>query len=248
MFAIMRYPSLAKLIRICMVLFALSIPAIVIYVYETDATVLFILRYILQEIRTLPYYTKVYIPFETNAGNYFFGMLAGNVYFIYKDNELAFERLKLNMLLLSGGTFFVMMNFLTIFLPEGHPICPSIIVATFGTLLKGAWGVFPAILILYLAFKNPPSRLTIMLRHPCLYFISKLSFTIYLVQYGVVYTIYRNITYPVTYDGLTIVSFIIILFIQQQFSNLTVNIYFSFTLHHLLQALRFLSPSCYIFA
>ncbi|ETN66478.1 hypothetical protein AND_001735 [Anopheles darlingi] len=34
--------------------------------------------YILQEIRTLPYYTKVYIPFETNAGNYFFGMLAGN--------------------------------------------------------------------------------------------------------------------------------------------------------------------------
>ncbi|XP_049545846.1 uncharacterized protein LOC125957287 isoform X2 [Anopheles darlingi] len=207
MFAIMRYPSLAKLIRICMVLFALSIPAIVIYVYETDATVLFILRYILQEIRTLPYYTKVYIPFETNAGNYFFGMLAGNVYFIYKDNELAFERLKLNMLLLSGGTFFVMMNFLTIFLPEGHPICPSIIVATFGTLLKGAWGVFPAILILYLAFKNPPSRLTIMLRHPCLYFISKLSFTIYLVQYGVVYTIYRNITYPVTYDGLTILYF-----------------------------------------
>uniref|UniRef100_A0A182FB13 Acyltransferase 3 domain-containing protein n=1 Tax=Anopheles albimanus TaxID=7167 RepID=A0A182FB13_ANOAL len=164
-----------------------------------------IIRYILQEIRTLPYYIKVYIPFETNAGNYFFGMLAGSVYFINMNNDLSFESLNLNMLFLSGGGFFVLMNSLTIFLPEDH-VYPSIVLAIFGSLLKCAWGVFPAILILYLAFKNPPSRLSSVLCHPLLCFLSKLSFTIYLVQYGVVYSVYRHVTYPLMYNGFTIVS------------------------------------------
>ncbi|XP_035789042.1 regulator of hypoxia-inducible factor 1-like isoform X2 [Anopheles albimanus] len=205
MIIIIRYPRITKLIQISMVLFALSIPIITIYGNKTDPTVIFILRYILQEIRTLPYYIKVYIPFETNAGNYFFGMLAGSVYFINMNNDLSFESLNLNMLFLSGGGFFVLMNSLTIFLPEDH-VYPSIVLAIFGSLLKCAWGVFPAILILYLAFKNPPSRLSSVLCHPLLCFLSKLSFTIYLVQYGVVYSVYRHVTYPLMYNGFTIVS------------------------------------------
>ncbi|XP_050091612.1 regulator of hypoxia-inducible factor 1-like isoform X2 [Anopheles aquasalis] len=211
MILIIRNPNQAKIIYITMVLFALSIPAITIYVNKTDATVIFILRYILQEIRTLPYYIKVYIPFETNAGNYFFGMLAGNVYFIYKNNDMAFERLNLNMLFLSGGGFFVMMNFLTILLPEDHLVCPSIVLAIFGTLLKCAWGVFPSILILYLAFKNPPSRLSSILCHPLFGFLSKFSFTIYLVQYGVVYTVYRHVTYTLMYNSFTILYFTVLI-------------------------------------
>ncbi|XP_035918910.1 uncharacterized protein LOC118517153 [Anopheles stephensi] len=68
---VMRIPKLFKPTLVCMLLGAFLGPMIVIYRYHLDATVMMILRYVLQEIRTLPYYLRVYIPFETNAGNYF---------------------------------------------------------------------------------------------------------------------------------------------------------------------------------
>lgn len=55
---------------------------------------IFCFRHVLQEIRTLPYYLHVYIPSETNAGNYFFGMLAGITYYHLKDNPNAKSILK----------------------------------------------------------------------------------------------------------------------------------------------------------
>uniref|UniRef100_A0A182KES6 Acyltransferase 3 domain-containing protein n=1 Tax=Anopheles christyi TaxID=43041 RepID=A0A182KES6_9DIPT len=86
---LMRVPKLFKPVVISMTLSAFLAPMIIIYRYNLDATVMMILRHVLQEIRTLPYYLHVYIPFETNAGNYFFGMLAGITYYHLKDNPAA---------------------------------------------------------------------------------------------------------------------------------------------------------------
>uniref|UniRef100_A0A182PMS1 Acyltransferase 3 domain-containing protein n=1 Tax=Anopheles epiroticus TaxID=199890 RepID=A0A182PMS1_9DIPT len=86
---LMRIPKLYKPILVCMIVSSFLVPMIVIYQHQLDATVMMILRYVLQEIRTLPYYVRFYIPFETNAGNYFFGMITGIIYHRLKDNPAA---------------------------------------------------------------------------------------------------------------------------------------------------------------
>uniref|UniRef100_A0A182WAW7 Acyltransferase 3 domain-containing protein n=1 Tax=Anopheles minimus TaxID=112268 RepID=A0A182WAW7_9DIPT len=204
---LMRLPKLFKPILFCMTLSAFLVPMVVIYSYNLDATVMMILRYVLQEIRTLPYYLHVYIPFETNAGNYFFGMLAGIAYFHLKDNPSASNILKLNYLLPSSAVFFLAMNGLTIMLPADHLAEPSIGLAVYGSLLKSAWGIFPSVLLLYIAFQKGPSMLVATLQHPVLLVGSKLSYSIYLVQYAIVYALYKHITYPLVYNGFTILIF-----------------------------------------
>ncbi|XP_052873540.1 regulator of hypoxia-inducible factor 1-like [Anopheles cruzii] len=207
MMLMLRFPKGARSIQICMVLSALLVPAITIYVFRLDATVMFILKYVLKEIRTLPYYTKVYLPLETNAGNYFFGVLGGICYHKYKDKPSGFARLKMNYLLLIVGTLFVTGNCLTMLLPEDHLDYPSILLAVFGSFLKSIWGLFLTIVLLYLALKRPPPVLAVALRHPMLLVGSKLSYCIYLVQYGLIYTIYRYVTEPLMYNGFTLLLF-----------------------------------------
>uniref|UniRef100_A0A182Q9L9 Acyltransferase 3 domain-containing protein n=1 Tax=Anopheles farauti TaxID=69004 RepID=A0A182Q9L9_9DIPT len=204
---LMRIPKLTKAIVTFMVVSAFLVPAIVIYHYNLDATVMMILRYILQEIRTLPYYLRVYIPFETNAGNYFFGMLAGMSYFHYKDRPAATTILKLKCLLPCSATLFVLMNGLTMLLPDDHLSEPSLALAVFGSTLKCAWGLFASTLLLHLAFQRTPSMLVATLQHPILLVGSKLSYSAYLVQYSIIYTVYKYITYPLMYDTFTILLF-----------------------------------------
>ncbi|XP_052895585.1 O-acyltransferase like protein-like [Anopheles moucheti] len=204
---LMRIPKLLKPIVVCMTLSAFLVPMVVIYSYHLDATVMMMLRYILQEIRTLPYYLRVYIPFETNAGNYFFGMLTGIAYFHLKDNPTATNILKLNYLLPGSAVFFVAMNSLTMLLPSDHLAEASIGLAVYGSMLKSAWGIFPCVVLLYLAFQKRPSILVATLQHPILLVGSKLSYSIYLVQYGIVYAVYKHITYPLVYNGFTTLIF-----------------------------------------
>ncbi|XP_049295267.1 O-acyltransferase like protein-like isoform X2 [Anopheles funestus] len=204
---LMRIQKAFKPMVVCMTLSAFLVPMVVIYSYHLDATVMMILRYILQEIRTLPYYLKVYIPFETNAGNYFFGMLAGIAYFNFKDNPTATSTLKLNYLLPGSAAFFIVMNSLTMMLPSDHLTEPSIGLALYGSLLKSAWGLFPSVLLLYIAFQKRPSMLVATLQHPILLVGSKLSYSIYLVQYAIVYGVYKHVTYPLVYNGFTILIF-----------------------------------------
>ncbi|XP_050074224.1 O-acyltransferase like protein-like [Anopheles maculipalpis] len=204
---LMRIPKLFKPIIVCMLVGAFLGPVVVIYRYHLDATVMMILRYVLQEIRTLPYYLRVYIPFETNAGNYFFGMIAGIAYSRLKDNPAAASILKLNYLLPISAAFFLTMNGLTMMLPSDHLTKPSFGLAFFGSMLKSAWGIFPSVLLLHIAFQKRPAWLVAVLQHPILLVASKLSYSIYLVQYTIVYTVYRHITYPLVYNSFTILIF-----------------------------------------
>uniref|UniRef100_A0A182NVK8 Acyltransferase 3 domain-containing protein n=1 Tax=Anopheles dirus TaxID=7168 RepID=A0A182NVK8_9DIPT len=201
---LMRIPKLMRPIIVFMVVSAILVPAVVIYRNNLDATVMMILRYILEEIRTLPYYLRVYIPFETNAGNYFFGMLAGMSYFHLKDHPAATSILKLRYLMPSSAVFFIAMNALTMVLPQDHLAQPSLALAVFGSMLKSAWGLFSSIVLLHMAFQKTPSMLVATLQHPILLVGSKLSYSVYLVQYGIIYAVYKYVTYPLMYDAFTI--------------------------------------------
>ncbi|XP_041769144.1 O-acyltransferase like protein-like isoform X2 [Anopheles merus] len=204
---LMRIPRLFKPIVICMTITAFVVPIGIIYRYHLDATVMMILRHVLQEIRTLPYYLHVYIPSETNAGNYFFGMLAGITYYRLKDNPNAKSILKLNFILPASALMFILLNSLTIMLPSDHINQPSLSLAIYGSLLKSAWGIFPSVLLVYMAFQEKHSLLVNFLQHPILLVGSKLSYSIYLVQYGIIYAVYKHITYPIVYESFTIILF-----------------------------------------
>ncbi|XP_053674031.1 O-acyltransferase like protein-like [Anopheles nili] len=230
---LIRVPRLVKPIAICMALIALLVPMVVIYNNRLDATVMMIVRYILEEIRTLPYYIKMYIPFETNAGNYFFGMFAGILYYNFRNNPAAVSILKLRYLLPSSAIFFVAMNGLTVLLPSDHLSHPSMALAFYGSMLKSAWGIFPSVVLLHMAFQKTPSMLLSTLQHPVFLVGSKLSYSVYLLQYGIIYATYKHITYPIMYDSFTILfftaaivnitfcmSFILHLFIEQPFSTM----------------------------
>ncbi|XP_058122759.1 O-acyltransferase like protein-like [Anopheles ziemanni] len=242
MILIRNRPKLTKHVALIMVLIAFVVPFVIIYVHHLDATVMMILRYVLLEIRTLPYYKSVYIPFETNAGNYFFGMVAGVSYYKLKENPMAAEILKLKYLLPGSAAFFVAMNGFTPLLPSDHLPHASVWLAFFGSLLKSAWGIFPSIVLLHLAFRSTPSILVSVLQHPVLLVAAKLSYAVYLTQYGIIYAIYKHITYPLMYDGYTIMTFtaaiVTITFLIAFFLYLVIEVPFHTMLKH-----RFYKPT-----
>lgn len=114
---------------------------------------------------------------------------------------------QLNFILPASAFMFILLNTLTIMLPSDHINQPSLSLAIYGSLLKSAWGIFPSVLLVYLAFQEKHSLLVNFLQHPILLVGSKLSYSIYLVQYGIIYAVYKHITYPLVYESFTIVSF-----------------------------------------
>uniref|UniRef100_A0AAG5DDE0 Acyltransferase 3 domain-containing protein n=1 Tax=Anopheles atroparvus TaxID=41427 RepID=A0AAG5DDE0_ANOAO len=134
-------------------------------------------------------------------------MLAGIFYYNFKDNPAALNTYKLKYLLLGSAVYFIVMNGLTLMLPPDHLSYPSMWLAIYGSMLKSAWGIFPSIVLLHLALHNTPSILASVLKHPILRVAARLSYTIYLTQYGIIYAIYKHVTYPLTYGGFTILVF-----------------------------------------
>ncbi|XP_055620840.1 O-acyltransferase like protein-like isoform X2 [Toxorhynchites rutilus septentrionalis] len=207
MMLIWRFPSFTRHIMVVMVAFALIVPAAVIYVYKLDATVMMIVRYVINEIRDLEYYLRVYITFESNAGNYFFGMIAGIVCHNISENAKKLNSVKnLKSMLLLATTFFIVMNTMTVLLPRDQLNEHSLQLALFGSLLKSSWGILAAYIILYLKLR-PQSLVVSLLRHPVMLVTAKLSYCVYVVQYSVVYAIYRNVTAPLMSNAYTTILF-----------------------------------------
>ncbi|XP_065078604.1 O-acyltransferase like protein-like [Ochlerotatus camptorhynchus] len=207
MMIIWRFPKLINAVSYFMVAFALLVPAIVIYVYNLDATVMMIIRYIIGEIRELEYYLKVYVTFESNAGNYFLGMITGILYHQLVSNGNKLDSIKnFKSMFLMSAVFFISMNIMTVFLPRDHLEHRSLLLAIYGSLLKMSWGILACFLIFYLSFR-PQSIFASFLQHPIMLVASKFSYCAYVVQYTVVYMIYRNITTPIMSSTFTTILF-----------------------------------------
>ncbi|XP_062712288.1 O-acyltransferase like protein-like [Aedes albopictus] len=193
---IWRFPRIITGLFYFMVVFAVLVPAAVIYYYNLDATVMMIVRHVIAEIRNLEYYLKVYVTFESNAGNYFFGMITGIVYHKFIATGRSLESVKhFYKMFLSVALFFISMNGMTVFLPRDHLPERSLLLAIYGSLLKTSWGLLACFLIFYLTF-HPGNLVASFLQHPIMLVASKLTYCAYVVQYTVVYAIYRNVTSP----------------------------------------------------
>ncbi|XP_021712119.1 uncharacterized protein LOC110680631 [Aedes aegypti] len=166
-----------------------------------------IVRYVIGEIRNLEYYLKVYVTFESNAGNYFFGIITGIVYHHFNSKGKKLESIKnFNAMFLLAVAFFIKMNVLTVCLPRDHLAEPSLLLALYGSLLKASWGILACFLMFYLTFR-PRNLFASFLQHPVMLVLSKLSYSSYVVQYTVVYAIYRNVTTPLMSNAFTTILF-----------------------------------------
>lgn len=105
-----------------------------------------------------------------------------------------------------SAVFFISMNIMTVFLPRDHLEHRSLLLAIYGSLLKMSWGILACFLIFYLSFR-PQSIFASFLQHPIMLVASKFSYCAYVVQYTVVYMIYRNITTPIMSSTFTTVCF-----------------------------------------
>ncbi|XP_038113900.1 O-acyltransferase like protein-like [Culex quinquefasciatus] len=207
MMVLWKFPQLLNKLITVMVAFALIVPAAFIYIYNLDATVMMIVRFVTEEIRTLEYYLRVYVTFESNAGNYFFGMIVGIVYHRLSEKAKKMQDLKgFKLMFLSATVFFLAMNGLTALLPRDQLPERSLLLAVFGSLLKCSWGLLVSCLMLYLAL-SPGCLFGSFLQHPSMLVASKLSYCVYVVQYTVVYGIYRNVTTPLMNGGFNTVLF-----------------------------------------
>ncbi|XP_055536792.1 O-acyltransferase like protein-like isoform X2 [Wyeomyia smithii] len=207
MMVIWKYPRTFWFIIRAMIVFAFVVPAVIIYVYKLDATVMVINRYLTNEIRNLDFYTKVYVTFESNAGNYFFGMITGMIYQKLNIKKKQLESIKhFKLMFLTVGIFFITMMALTMVLPRDQLHSRSLPTAIYGSLLKSSWGILTAMLMLYLCFQ-PGSLFGCLLQHPIMLVAAKLTYCAYVAQYSVIYTIYRNITTPLMYNGINLVLF-----------------------------------------
>ncbi|XP_055597071.1 O-acyltransferase like protein-like isoform X2 [Uranotaenia lowii] len=199
MMMLWRYPKHKKSLLYVLVILAFIVPVCMIYYHKLDATVMMMTRYVTEEIRNLPYYLKVYVTFESNAGNYIFGMIIGMIYCKYSETTKLISAVKFsnfNSAFLIAAIAFIAFNGLTIFLPLDHLPDRSLVLAIFGSLLKSSWGIMVACLMFYLAL-NPSSLLTSFLQHPIMLVAAKLSYCVYVVQYTTVYATYRNVTDPI---------------------------------------------------
>lgn len=106
---------------------------------------------------------------------------------------------------LSATVFFLAMNGLSVLLPRDQLPERSLLLAVFGSLLKCSWGLLVSCLMLYLAL-SPGCLFGSFLQHPSMLVASKLSYCVYVVQYTVVYGIYRNVTTPLMNGGFNTVG------------------------------------------
>ncbi|XP_038114210.1 O-acyltransferase like protein [Culex quinquefasciatus] len=196
-----RFPRAKSICVGLMVSVALVVPAYVIYTEKLDATMGFHMRHALTELRTYNEFLKYYTLTSVNAGTYFFGMIAGLLYHhISKHNLQQSARHytpKLFRLVLVA--FLSLNGFLTL-LPSLPLTKPSLFLAIFGSALRAIWGITHATLFLLFVFKAK-SIAVAFLEHPILRVLARLSYSVYVVQYSVIYMIYSNLSVPFAYGA-----------------------------------------------
>ncbi|XP_058836497.1 regulator of hypoxia-inducible factor 1-like [Topomyia yanbarensis] len=214
MMVIWKFPKITQSIIYTMIAFAFVVPAVIIYVYNLDATVLVLSRYIANEIRELGYYINIYVTFESNAGNYFFGMIMGLVYHKLVESGKKIESSQsFKAMFFLAAFFFVAMNAMTVMLPREQLEEPYLLTAVFGSLLKSSWGILFTFLLLFLSFR-PECLFASFLQHPIMLVAAKISYCVYVVQYTVIYLIYRNVTTPLMHNAFNMIFFTsVVLFI-----------------------------------
>ncbi|KXJ79134.1 hypothetical protein RP20_CCG002167 [Aedes albopictus] len=195
-----RFPRLKKTCVAVMLMVAFVVPGAVIYLEKLDATMSFDMRHALNQLREYKEFLVYYTPFYTNAGTYFFGMIAGMVYHHVSKNNLQstaqfhtqqlFRYISVLLIALSG--------FLAV-LPFIEEQKPSLFLSVYGSALKAVWGIGHAAVFLLYAFKTNSIQVA-FLEHPVLRVLAKLSYCIYIVQYSVIHMVYSNLSVPIRYD------------------------------------------------
>ncbi|XP_049545843.1 O-acyltransferase like protein-like [Anopheles darlingi] len=203
-------------IAVCMIISAFLIPAFVIYIENIEPTMTFNMRYALEELRTYKHFVKFYLPCQSNISSYFWGIL---VAFIYKRVLfIRFHCLQANYLF--GGCLIALgfLNASTIILDDLE-IGP-IMRALYGSLLKNSWGLAFSFSFLYLAKNNNRTKIAKLLLHPVMQTIAKFCYSIYLVQYSVIYACYTNLKVPITYGKMHTITLIFAITIISTFAGI----------------------------
>ncbi|XP_055596307.1 regulator of hypoxia-inducible factor 1-like [Uranotaenia lowii] len=198
---IWRFPRTKMFIVGSMILTSLVTPAYVIYQEKLDATMTFNMRHALTELREYREFLTFYTPVHTNAGTYFFGMIAGFLYHHFSKNNLHAQAEAFSVRMFNVGiVLFLTINGFVAFLPSiTQQQRPSLFLALYGAALKAIWGIGHAILFLLFGFKRN-SMFVAFLEHPILQVMARLSYAVYIVQYSIIYMIYSNLDVPVTYS------------------------------------------------
>ncbi|XP_055620842.1 O-acyltransferase like protein-like [Toxorhynchites rutilus septentrionalis] len=197
MVLIWKFPHLKKAIAGAMILVGLAVPFFVIYKENLDSTMSFNMRHALTELRVYDVFLKYYTPAETNAINYFIGMIAGMMYHHVSRNNL--QSVAQHFLSKSTEIILTTLLLLNVMLTILPPL-PSLFRALFGTALKAMFGIGNAYLYLYFGFKSK-SIARAFLSHPVLRVIARLSYSVYIIQYSVIYPMYTNLSVPITYSA-----------------------------------------------
>ncbi|XP_058461747.1 O-acyltransferase like protein-like [Malaya genurostris] len=202
---IWRFPGSERTCIGVMIFVSFWIPGYVIYSEKLDATMTFNMRHALTELREYDVFSKYYTPTHTNAGTYFFGMIAGILYHHTSRNKLhaKAERYLSRALSVSLAIFFSLNGLLAVvpFMPLQKP---SLFLSVFGSALKAIFGIVFGILFLYFGFRTV-SMSGAFLQHPILRVIGRLSYCVYIVQYAVIYMIYSNMAMPILYSGFNMI-------------------------------------------
>ncbi|XP_058832979.1 O-acyltransferase like protein-like [Topomyia yanbarensis] len=202
---IWKFPKTKKACIGVVVFVSFWVPGYVIYVEKLDATMMFSMRHALTELREYDFFEKFYTPGHINAGSYFFGMIAGNLYHHISQNKLhSSAELYLSKVLYVFLTVLFFLNGFLVMLPSIPQKKPSLFLSIYGSALKAIFGIGHGILFLYFGFKTN-SMSVAFLQHPILRVMGRLSYSIYIVQYAVIYTIYSNMSIPTTYSGFNLI-------------------------------------------
>ncbi|XP_065078577.1 regulator of hypoxia-inducible factor 1-like [Ochlerotatus camptorhynchus] len=197
---IWRFPALKRTCIGVMILVSFVVPGFVIYKEKLDATMTFAMRHALNQLREYDVFLKYYTPFYTNAGTYFFGMIAGMLYHHVLKNKFHLIAESTSKRIFGYvAVLMVALNGFLAFLPSLHLEKPSLFLALFGSTLKAIWGIGHSTMFLLYAFKRNSMQVD-FLKHPILAVLAKLSYAVYITQYSVIHMVYSNLSVPIRYD------------------------------------------------
>ncbi|EAT42640.1 AAEL005842-PA [Aedes aegypti] len=205
MTSIWRFPALKKICIGAMLIIAFAVPGIVIYLEKLDATMSFDMRHALNQLREYKEFLRYYTPFYTNAGTYFFGMIAGMVYHHVSKNSISVASRYTKQAFQYVFVLLIVLSAFLVILPWIKVEKPSIFLSIYGSALKAVWGITHATVFLMYAFKTDSVQVA-FLEHPILRVLAKLSYSIYIVQYSIIHMVYSNLSVPIRYDMFNTVS------------------------------------------
>ncbi|XP_053698547.1 nose resistant to fluoxetine protein 6-like [Sabethes cyaneus] len=209
MMLIWRWPQLKEYIFSGALLCAVVLPTVASYVFKVTPVMTSHLKNAQHYSRQHDYQYDIYFPFHQNIGVYSFGMLAGFVYYHYRDSRKALLNSRIYKGMFQAAVIFNILSLSSVYwvMVYRNEIAP-ILQAIYSTFFKQSWAILTTLIQLALALFSVNSPIKRFFSHPFFGVNGKLSYSFFLIHFTIIELVYGGVMGPIYSNERVVVTYL----------------------------------------